>query len=204
MNEAAAILAEGSSSTTSRASTRARPSRKVLHQLVQRQHERDGARVVDRYDARDDTHGAERHQGTDDAQQLVGPGRRSDRGVAARAPRPVRSAPEPLQVVDGQRTVVELQGGQQRAVGPERPVRGDVHQPGPVHGSENALTGRVAVRQDDGTGVPLREPAYLGRAGGRPSTPIRTTRPLSVATDELRGELKRSTCTLSELSAPSA
>ncbi|HXZ76830.1 MAG TPA: hypothetical protein VEH31_38985 [Streptosporangiaceae bacterium] len=76
---------------------------------MQDQHDRHGSLIVDGHDTGHDPGRAERDQAADQAQQLVGAHRRGYSGVAAGQDQPVGCAGQPLEVVHGQRPIVEPQ-----------------------------------------------------------------------------------------------
>ena len=95
-----------------------------------------------------------------EAEQLVRADRGQHPGLAGRQHHPVRRHLQPLEVVDGQRAVGELERGEERAVRAEPAVRRDVREPRAVERGQRRL---------DGGGLPGsggRRPAAAARAPG--------------------------------------
>ena len=137
---------------------------------VERDHERHYRRVVHRNHTGHDPGGAQRDQRAGQPEHLVGTSGRGDARVAARQDQVMRPPPQPLQVVDGQRPVVELQRGEQRAVRAESAVRRDVHQPGAVDRAQDPRRCRGAVAEHHGAGVIGGERGTSAPAGSQART----------------------------------
>ena len=141
------------------------------------EHERDRRRVVHGHDAGDHARRAQRHERADDPEDLVGASGGPQRRVAAGEHDAVRRAMQPLQVVDRQRPVVQLQGRQQWAVRSERPVRGDVDQAAPSIACSTRSLVASPPASTSASGYRSASRRTSSGAASRRGPPTMTTRP---------------------------
>jgi hypothetical protein len=101
---------------------------------VQREHHLHRRDVVDVGDRRDDAGGALGQQCGREADHVLPADGRDDAGPAGGQHDPMGRLLEPVDVVNRERAVGQLEAGEHRALGAEGAVRGDVRESGTVQG----------------------------------------------------------------------